>query len=86
MNNVMSDKDILTDSISSQKFISSNYNNYAGECSRTDLRDAFLCILDEEHEIQSQLFTQMNSKGWYPVQAADKQKIEVAKQKFPQTF
>lgn len=78
----MGDKEMLTDLLSSQKLASSNYNTYAGECQCTQLRDAFLNILKEEHTIQSELFTEANSRGWYPVKEAPATDITAAKQKF----
>jgi spore coat protein CotF len=80
--NMMSEKDILQDCLSSEKFISSNYNTYAGECVCEQLRSAFLNILDDEHRIQADIFNNMSSKGWYPVQPADQQELQQTKQKF----
>ncbi len=34
----------------------------------------------DEHEIQNDIFVDMNSRGWYPVQQAQPQQIETAKQ------
>lgn len=79
---ILSEKDILRDCLSSQKLMTSNYNNYAGECANEQLRNAFLNILDDEHRIQADLFTDMNSNGWYPVQPADQQKLQQTRQKY----
>ncbi len=88
MNNMnaqpMGEKEIFQDCLSSQKFISANYNTYAGECVCEQLRSTFLNILDEEHRIQSDIFNDMSTKGWYPTQPADQQKLQQVKQKFPQ--
>jgi len=78
----MTEKDILQDCLSIEKFTSSNYNTYAGECVCEQLRSAFLNILDDEHRIQAAIFTDMSSKGWYPVQPADQQQLQQVKQKF----
>ena len=72
----MSEKDILTDCLNSQKFISSNYNTFAGECTNTNLRDEFLCILKEEHQIQSDIFSELQSHGWYQVKQATQQEVD----------
>jgi hypothetical protein len=85
-NNPLGDKELLNDSISSQKLISGNYDTYANECVNTQLRDDFLCILYEEHMIQTDLFTEMQNRGFYTVQAADMQQVNQAKQKFSKTF
>ena len=84
-NNVinMSEQDILSDCLNSQKHITNNYNMFAGECSNTNLRDDFLNILKEEHLIQSDIFTEMQSHGWYETKPASQQEVEALKTKFP---
>ena len=78
----MGDKEILADLLSSQKFIATNYNTYAGECVNAALRDEFLCILKEEHGVQSELFNEMNSRGWYPTKQAPQNEITTVLNKF----
>jgi spore coat protein CotF len=81
---LMEDKVLLQDSLISQKLISDSYNTYAGECVNEQLRGAMLNILDDEHRIQSDIFTDLQSNGWYQVEPADQQKIQKAKQKYSQ--
>lgn len=81
----MGDKEILQDGLISQKLISGSYNTFAGECVSEQLRTAFLNILDEEHRIQADMFSAMQSRGWYQVEPAPEQKIQAARQKFSQT-
>ncbi len=82
-NNVtLSEKDMMDDALSSQKFITENYNNFANECSSTAVKTEFMNILNEEHTIQHDVFLEMQKRGWYPVEAADQNKINQAKQKF----
>jgi len=78
----MGDKEILKDLLTSQKFEAGNYNTFAGECVCTQLRDDFLNILKDEHMIQSDLFNEANSRGWYPVKQAPVNEIAQARQKF----
>ena len=78
----MTEKDILQDCLSSEKYTTTNYNTYAGECVSEQLRSAFLNILDDEHRIQADIFNDMSSKGWYAVQPADQQQLQQVKQKF----
>lgn len=77
-----SDKDILTDALSSQKFITDGYNTFANECATPAVKTDFMNILNEEHQIQSEVFTEMQNRGWYPTEAADQNKINQAKQKY----
>ena len=83
-NSGMTDKELINDTISSQKYISSSYNTYANECVTPSLRNDFLSILNEEHQIQADLFTEMQNRGWYQVQSAEQNKVMQAKQKFTQ--
>ena len=80
----MGDKEMVTDLLTTQKQITGTYNTYAGECKCIELRDTFLNLLKEEHGIQSELFTEMNSRGWYPTKEAPITDISTAKQKFTQ--
>ncbi len=79
---LMAEKEILSDFLLSQKLISANYNTFAGECTNQQLRTEFLNILKEEHDIQSNIFTDLQSNGWYKTEPAEQQKIQQAKQKF----
>ncbi len=78
----MTEKENLTDMLSSQKFISGNYNIWAGECVSENLRNTMLNILDDEHCIQNEIFNEMSTRGWYPVKPASPQEIDTIKNKF----
>ncbi|NLH01861.1 MAG: spore coat protein [Clostridiales bacterium] len=78
----LTEKDILQDLISSQKYVTTNYNTFAGECVNEQLRSAFLNILDDEHRIQADIFNDMSSNGWYQTTPADQQRVQQVKQKF----
>ena len=80
--NMLTEKEILQDCLSSQKFTTTNLNTFAGECVCEQLRSAFLNILDDEHRIQADIFNDMSSKGWYPTQPADQQQLQQVKQKY----
>ena len=82
MNSQFCEKDMLTDMLSSQKFVTDGYNLFANECATPAVRADFMNILNEEHQIQSELFCEMQSRGWYPTEAADQNKINQAKQKY----
>lgn len=78
----MSDKEIINDSLATQKFIASGYNTYAGECSNINLKNDMINILAEEHAIHADLFNEMQARGWYQTETADQQKINTVKSKF----
>ena len=80
--NSMGDQEFLGDVLASQKLISSTYNTFANECATPEIRDEFLNILQEEHNIQADIFTEMQKRGWYQVKPADAQQVSQTKQKF----
>ena len=74
------DKTMMTDMLSTQKFIASNYNNYAGECATRQSKSKLMRILKEEHDIQQEIFEKMQSKGWYETATAPADKVNRAVQ------
>jgi len=82
--NTLGDKEMLQDSLLSQKLMTANYNTWAGECVNEQLKGAMMNILDDEHRIQADIFCNMQSNGWYQTEPADQNKIQQARQKFSQ--
>lgn len=80
--NTMTDKEILTDILDSQKSVTSLYNQNANECAGEALRSAMMRILEEEHCLQAQVFDEMQKRGWYQTTPAPQDKIQAARQKF----
>ena len=78
---MLTEKQILQDSLVSQKQMTGAYNTFAGECVSEQLRCAMLNILDDEHKIQADIFSTMQSNGWYQAEPAQQQKIQQARQK-----
>lgn len=76
------DKEMMNDALYSQKQITENYNIFANECAESQIRDIFMTILNEEHQIQADVFDEMSKRGWYATQSADRQQIQQVKQKF----
>ena len=76
------EKDLMNDVLSSQKFITDTYNTFTNECATLNLRDEFMRILGEEHQIQAEVFDLMKQRGWYQTPAAEQQKVQQAKQKY----
>ena len=81
----MSEKDIMSDVLASQKNATTLYNTFANECACPSLRSTFLNILDEEHQLQYDVFQVMQKKNWYPTPQADQSKIDQTKQQFQQS-
>lgn len=78
----MQEKEVLNDVLTSQKFVTETYNTFTNECATPNIRDEFMRILNEEHQIQAEVFDEMQKRGWYQTPAADQQKIQQAKTKF----
>ena len=62
----LNDREMLTDALSSEKFMTENYNQYANECASPSLMNEFMNLLSEEHQIQHEVFTELQKRGWYP--------------------
>ena len=80
----MTDQERITDLILLEKKMTGNYNEFACECVDPSLREEFLNLLQQEHRIQSDLFTMAQSRGWYNPQPAEAAKINQTFQKFSQ--
>lgn len=82
---ILTEQQILQDSLMSQKHMTDSYNTFAGECVCDQLRGAMLNILNDEHRIQADIFRDMQSHGWYQVEQADQNKIQQTKTKLQAT-
>lgn len=78
----MNDQERMTDLILMEKKMSANYNEFASECVNPQLRTQFLNLLNQDQDIQAQLFQAAQSRGWYQTQPADGAQINQAYQKF----
>ena len=76
------DKQMLGDALNAQKFIASQYNCDLLECATPELKRCFWSILEDEHAIQEEIFTEMSNRGLYPVEKAKEEKIHETKQKY----
>lgn len=72
----------LNDMLSSQKYITENFNHFAGECSTQARKDTLMDILSEEHDMQFEVFSEMQKRGWYEPKPAPKQKVDCACKQF----
>ena len=82
----LTDREMLTDALSSEKFMTENYNTYANECASPSLMNEFMNLLSEEHQIQHDVFSELQKRGWYPIQSAPAEKVQQAKMKFSKSF
>lgn len=82
MNTPYTEKEILGDALATAKFSTDNYNTFSNECAHEHVRSAMMRILNDEHEIQNEVFHMMAAKGFYPTPAAEEKKITEARQKY----
>ena len=82
MSAIYTEKEILGDALSTQKATTELFNKTANECVHGDLRDTLLDILEDEHDIQQDVFDMMHAQGFYPTPAAEEKKVEQLKQQY----
>lgn len=78
----MTEREMMSDSLLGQKMMTTAYNTYAGECSGAQLRNVFLSILNDEHEIGAQILNEMSARGWKQPKQAEQTDILQVKQRF----
>lgn len=78
----MGEKEHMQDLLSYEKFLCGNYCAFLSEAATPEVLRCLQQILTETHNMQQQLFQEMNSRGFYPVTKAEDQKVAQAKQKF----
>ena len=72
----------MADILASQKQATSSFNMFANECVCPDLKKDMLNILREEQGLQSNVFEEMQRRGWYPTTPAQQQMVDQARTKF----
>ena len=78
----MNDQTRVADLLSMEKKLGNNYDLFASECVNAALRNEFLKRLTGCHTIQSELFQEAKSRGWYQTQQAQADQISQARTKF----
>ena len=76
------DRAMITDALDSQKMIAQTYNHYAGECATQQRKDKLMQLLGEEHDMQFELFSEMQKRGWYSPKQAQSQAVSAAQKQF----
>ena len=78
----LSEKDIICDSMNAQKHMCTLYDAYACECATPNLRDEFVSLLRDEHQIQADLFDELLRRGWFQAAMADPNALQQIKQSY----
>lgn len=82
MQSTLTEQEILTDLLTSEKHCTSSINTFITESTCTNLRQNLKNILSEEHSIHENLYNIMNQKGWYPTSDAPAQDVQKTKGRF----
>lgn len=82
MTGKLNDKMILSDMLTSQKFIMSSYNTAIAECQSESLRRMLLDMYNDEQSAQKRVFDAMSNRGLYKPQIADMTAISETKSRF----
>lgn len=78
------EKQMLGDLLNAQKFVTAVYNADLLECATPELKRCLWGILEDEHSIQNEIFTQMNDRGYYPVEQAKEENLQKTRQQYGQ--
>lgn len=78
----LTDKEQITDLLTTQKHLTCTYNTYCNESATPALRSCLLSVLRDEHAIGEELFNTMSTRGWYTVEKAEDQKLQKTKDQF----
>ena len=79
------DKEILADGLSTQHSATEKFNTFANECVHDNLRGTIMNILEQEHNISTDVFNMMHQRGMYETPPAEAKKVMEAQQKFSQS-
>lgn len=78
----MNDQSIMENLLLTTKGVCDLYMHGTIESGTQEVHDAFDKALNQSLCIQDELYQKMASKGWYPTQPVEQQKIDQVRQKF----
>ena len=73
---------MLEDILKDQKAITDAYNAWADSCGGGTVHTQMTNLLHEEHQIQHEIFAEIEKRGWYHADQAGQEEIERVKKKF----
>ncbi len=78
----MNDRNIMENLLLTSKTACDLYMHGTVEALTPNVNTAFNSALKDSLNMQDGIFQKMTSKGWYPVQQVEQQKIDQVRQKF----
>lgn len=81
-NKTMGDKELVEDVLLTEKLICALYHYATTEASTQSLRAVYKETLNEELDMQNNVYQTMSQKGWYPSEQAEQKQIDKVKTKY----
>ena len=78
----MTDRERITDFLSSEKKMAASYATLAAECVNSPVRDEYLRLFSQSHHSHTELFQLAQGRGWYSPEQAQTDKIDQAYTKY----
>ncbi len=78
----MHDRDVMEDLLGLEKGVCDLYMHGAIESSTDHVHGVFSSALNESLGMQSQIYSAMESRGWYSAENAEQHKVDQLRQKF----
>ncbi|HCA05222.1 MAG TPA: spore coat protein [Ruminococcaceae bacterium] len=80
----MDDRSLMENMLMLEKGACDLFMHGSIEASSQDVKQAFNSSLTQALDMQSQIYSKMQAKGWYPSQEVEQTKINEVKMKFSQ--
>jgi len=80
----MTDQDRLNDCLSTEKWLTDNFNVMVREASHRELFQDLMVILNETHQCAREFYNVMFEEGYYKLEVEEQQKIQQSQQQFQQ--
>ena len=78
----MDDKTIMATILSNVKGSCDLMMHGSIESTTPNVHSTFKTVLNDTLDVQNQIYSKMNEKGWYQMQSVEQQKIDQTRQKF----
>jgi len=76
------DRRMLEEILEEQRAIADAYNACADRCGGGAVHTQMMSLLHEEHQIQHEIFAEIEKRGWYCGEQAGRDEIDRVKKKF----
>lgn len=81
----LSEQDIMTDALNTEKLSITSYGSYLAEATCPQLRQELNQIINDNQQVQYEIFDQMRQRGWYQTKNVQMNEVQQAVTKLGQT-